>query len=70
MNTKTLLAASLSFLLLTGCIPKIDKAAVISKTVVNSDVEKSIDVHDDNATQLVSDWWKGYGDLQLNRIIS
>lgn len=70
MNTKTLLAASLSFLLLTGCIPKIDKAAVISKTVVNSDVEKSIDVYDDNETQLVSDWWKEYGDLQLNRIIS
>ena len=70
MNTKTLFATCLSFFLLTGCIPKIDKAEVLSKTVVNSDIEKSIDVYDDNATQLVSDWWKGYGDSQLNRIIS
>lgn len=70
MNTKTLLAACLSFLLLTGCIPKIDKATVISKTVVNNDLEKSINLFDDKETQLVTDWWKGYGDPQLNSIIA
>ncbi|MCX6062135.1 MAG: efflux transporter outer membrane subunit [Campylobacterales bacterium] len=69
MNTKMLLAACLSFLLLTGCIPKIDKATVISKIVVNSDLEKSIDFFDDKETQLITDWWKGYKDPQLNKII-
>ncbi len=68
MNSKTLLAASLSLLLLTGCIPKIDKATVIPNTAVNNNLEKSMDVFD-KETQLVTDWWKGYGDSQLNSII-
>ncbi|MDO9305577.1 MAG: efflux transporter outer membrane subunit [Sulfuricurvum sp.] len=68
MNTKTLLAASLSLLLLTGCIPMIDKATIIPNTAVNNNLEKSMDVFD-KETQLVTDWWKGYGDSQLNSII-
>ncbi|MCX6076870.1 MAG: efflux transporter outer membrane subunit [Campylobacterales bacterium] len=70
MNIKTLLAVCLYLVVITGCTPQIDKATVISKTVVSSDLEKSIDACNDKESQLVTDWWKEYGDTQLNSIIA
>ncbi len=56
-------------LLLTGCVPKIDKAALLTDTAVTIDLKKSINLFDDNNTHLVREWWKGYGDEQLSTII-
>ncbi len=67
MQPKILITVCLSFLLLTGCVPKMDKATSIPEAVINADLEKnSADFGDET---LVREWWKGYGDLQLDSII-
>lgn len=67
MYPKTLATLCLSLLLLNGCVPKIDKAAPIPDASVRSDLEKSLSEFDD--TKLVKEWWRGYGDPQLDTII-
>lgn len=68
MQPKILIVLCLSFLLLTGCVPKIDKAVPHLEVAVNTDLEKySADFSD---KMLVNDWWRGYGDEQLNTIVS
>ncbi len=57
----------LSFFLLTGCVPKLDKATAISDAAVNADLEKNSAAFGDET--LVRDWWRGYEDEQLNKII-
>jgi NodT family efflux transporter outer membrane factor (OMF) lipoprotein len=67
MKPKIVIMICLSFLLLSGCVPKMEKATVISEAVVNTDLEKNCTAFSDKT--LVSDWWRGYGDEQLNKII-
>lgn len=67
MQPKILITACLSLLLLSGCVPKMDKAVPLSDTTINADLEKMSRDFDDE--RLVRDWWKMYGDEQLNGII-
>ncbi|MDP3265474.1 MAG: efflux transporter outer membrane subunit [Sulfuricurvum sp.] len=67
MNLKILLPAFFGLLLATGCVPKIDKAVPVSEATVKSDLEKNMLLFNDE--KLVSDWWEGYGDEQLNIMI-
>lgn len=67
MKSRHVLALSLPLLLASGCVPKIDKAVPIASVSVNADLEKAGGDFDDAA--LVSDWWRGYGDEQLNAIV-
>ena len=70
MRYKRQLLALLPILLLSGCVPKINKAEPISDNTVTSDIEKNITMYDTADTQLVRDWWRGYGDTQLDTIIA
>lgn len=67
MYAKILAALFFSLFILSGCVPKIDKALPISEGSVRSDLEKSIVEFDDK--KLVKEWWRGYGDPQLDKII-
>lgn len=67
MQMKIVLTVCLSCLLLSGCVPKVDKADPMSDTIISADLEKAgTDFDDEN---LVRDWWRMYGDEQLNAII-
>lgn len=67
MYSKIVATVCLPLLLLSGCVPKIDKAVPIPEASVRSDLEKNLVEFDD--TKLVKEWWRGYGDAQLNTII-
>lgn len=67
MNPKIVITVCLPFLLLTGCVPKIDKAVSIPEASVKADLEKNIADFADET--LVTGWWRGYGDPQLDKII-
>jgi len=54
-------------LLFFGCVPVIHKATPIHEASVRADLEKNLVEFDD--TKLVKEWWRGYGDEQLNAII-
>lgn len=67
MYPQILATLFLPLLMLSGCVPKIDKALPISEASVRSDMEKSFVEFDD--AKLVKEWWRGYGDPQLDTII-
>lgn len=67
MQPKILIAVCLSCLVLTGCVPKMDKATPISDMTVSADLNKTATDFDDE--RLVRDWWRMYGDEQLNTIV-
>ncbi len=66
---KIVITICLPLLLLTGCVPKINKAVTLTETAVTSDLQKSIDLFDDKEAHLVREWWRGYNDPQLDKII-
>ncbi|MGA9046971.1 efflux transporter outer membrane subunit [Sulfuricurvum sp.] len=67
MNSKPFLVAALGLLLLSGCVPKIEKAIAIHETAVQGELEKTCAEFND--TKFVREWWRRYGDEQLDRII-
>jgi len=67
MNSKPFLVAALGLLLLSGCVPKIEKALPIAETVIQGELERNSAEFND--TKLVKEWWRGYGDEQLDRIL-
>ncbi|HZF71459.1 TolC family protein, partial [Sulfuricurvum sp.] len=69
MRYKRQLLTLLPILLLTGCVPKIDKAVPLSEGTITRDIENDINAYETADAQLVSDWWKDYNDPQLNSII-
>lgn len=68
MNPSLLLGALASLFLLAGCVPKTDTAMPLALADVNADLDREIDTYD-RAT-LDETWWKGYGDPQLDSIVS
>lgn len=69
MRYKRLVFTLFPALLLLGCVPKIDKAPVIKESDIQTDIDKELASYAHDNAQLKSDWWKGYGDAQLNQII-
>jgi len=69
MRYKRLLLTLLPALLLVGCVPKTDKAVTIPDAAIRGDLEKNLDLFGDKDAHLVADWWRGYGDPQLNTIV-
>jgi len=67
MYYRSLSAAVLILFMMSGCVPKVDKATPIATTVINADLEKNIALFGDKT--LETDWWKRYGDTQLDEII-
>ena len=67
MNSRSLCAAVLTLFLMSGCVPKIDKAAPVSETTLNAELEKNMGAFGDET--LETDWWKRYGDAQLDEIV-
>jgi NodT family efflux transporter outer membrane factor (OMF) lipoprotein len=70
MRYKRLLPSLLPALLLLGCVPKIDKAVLIPEIHITNDLDKSLDQVGSQDTHLVTDWWRGYGDQQLDSILN
>ncbi|MGD9655143.1 MAG: efflux transporter outer membrane subunit [Sulfuricurvum sp.] len=56
-------------LLVTGCVPAIQKAAPMADNTITDDLEKSLTLFNDSDGHLVSDWWKGYNDPQLDTLM-
>lgn len=56
-------------LLLTACVGVIKKETPLEKSIINSELNQSIESSQLTSTQLTSDWWRAYGDKQLDMII-
>lgn len=68
MNPIPLIGLVAALVLLGGCVPKTDTAVPLSVAQINADLEKEI-ASFDQAT-LWEEWWRGYGDPQLNTIMT
>lgn len=69
MDYRSLLLTVLPALLLLGCVPAIQKASLMHDSVITNDLEKSLDLFNSNDTRLVREWWKNFGDKQLDSLI-
>lgn len=69
MLYRKLLIALVTPFLFWGCVPAVQKATPMHDTAVASDLEKSLNRFDPNDSQLVREWWKGFKDPQLDRIL-
>lgn len=69
MDYRSLLLMFLPAFLLLGCVPTIQKASPLQDTVITNDLEKSLDLFNSNDTRLVREWWKNFGDKQLDTLI-
>lgn len=67
MNSKPFLVTGVALLFLSGCVPKIEKAIPIHEAVIQGELE--LKCTEFNDTRLVKEWWRGYGDEQLDQII-
>lgn len=54
---------------LSGCVPATQKAIAVPDAVIIHDLEKNFEFSDQNGTRLVRQWWKAFGDIQLDTII-
>ncbi len=65
------LAFSLSLipLLFDGCVPKIDKVNAINQYDIKNDVAANMPDKTNQKGSLAKDWWKVYGDEQLNAML-
>lgn len=69
MDYRSLLLTVLPALLLLGCVPAVQKASPMHDSVITNDLEKSLDLFNSNDTRLVREWWKNFGDKQLDSLI-
>ncbi|MFZ5374963.1 MAG: efflux transporter outer membrane subunit [Campylobacterota bacterium] len=68
MNPLPLLGLVAALVLLGGCVPKTDTATPLSLAEVNADLERELSDFDKQT--LNKEWWKGFGDPQLNAIMA
>ena len=66
MRLKQLIPALLTPFLFSACVPQIDKESALDGAAINKEL-KSLDA-DDNRS-LDAQWWKAYGDGQLDEMI-
>lgn len=59
----------LSLYLLTGCVPKIEKATALDKNRVNNELKNDLTKFNSSDLSLKEDWWKNFNDEQLNSLI-
>lgn len=69
MDYRRLLFLLLPTFFFFGCVPAIQKATPIEESTLTNDLEKSLTTYENNDTHLVREWWRGYGDEQLNSIL-
>lgn len=67
MKPRTLIYLCISLIALNGCVPKTDKAIGMAESDIQADLEKN-GVGFNDAT-LLKEWWRGYGDEQLNTLV-
>lgn len=69
MDYRSFLFTVLPALFFLGCVPAIQKASPIQESVITNDLEKKLDLFTSNDTRLVREWWKNFGDKQLDSLI-
>lgn len=69
MDFRSFLLTFLPAFLLLGCVPAIQKAAPMHERVITNDLAKSLDLFNHNDSLLVREWWKTFGDKQLDTLI-
>ena len=67
MNLKLTLFLLLPLLFFSACVPKIQTQKPLQKLDIKDDIEKNGALFD--SVILKTDWWKDYGDVQLDKII-
>jgi len=68
MNPLSLAGLFAALVFLGGCVPKTDTATPLSLAEVNADLEREL--ADFDKQTLDEEWWKGFGDPQLNAIMA
>ncbi len=69
MKHRQLLFGLLPVLFLTACVPMIDKQSPIEASAVKSELEESVLSSIGSESHLGTEWWRAYGDAQLDALI-
>lgn len=69
MDYRRFLIALVSAFFMVGCVPAIQKATPIEEAILSRDTAKNLPFFEHNDTPLIREWWRGYGDEQLNLIL-
>ena len=57
-------------LFVAGCVPKVHKALPVAESSIRDDFAKFPDLFGDPEGRIVTDWWKGYKDAQLDTVMA
>lgn len=52
-----------------GCVPKVNKVDTVKKENIDKEMEKDLEHFYSNDIVLKNDWWKNFGDKQLDELI-
>lgn len=69
MNYRSFWITLVPAFFMLGCVPAIQKATPIQEETLSRDMEKNLALFEHHDTHLVREWWRGYGDEQLNVIL-
>jgi NodT family efflux transporter outer membrane factor (OMF) lipoprotein len=69
MKHRQILFGLIPVLFLTACVPMIDKQAPIEDIVISNELEQNVMSPTGNESHMEIDWWKAYGDAQLDALI-
>jgi len=53
----------------SGCVPMIQKATPMEESMITNDLNKSLMQWEQNDSHLVREWWRGFGDAQLDSLV-
>lgn len=69
MKQRQILYVLLPALLLSACVPMVHKEMPIEASIINHELNASLAASTKTQSDLKIDWWKSYGDKQLNTLI-
>jgi len=67
---KNIFFALISFLVLTGCVPKIHKAQTLDKQKMAKELEKDLQGYPNSDFVLKQKWWEEFHDKQLDTLMA
>lgn len=69
MDYLRLVLIATAVFLVSGCVPMIQKATPMVETTITNDLNKSLAQWEQHDSHLVREWWRGFGDTQLDSLV-
>ena len=69
MQYRHLLCTAVPALFLSACVPMIDKQAPMPASDITRELNQSLPASARSDARMAVDWWKAYGDAQLDALV-